>query len=96
MKGAKPRAETIGSGAFFIFVAEDAVHHGRATADRGHDDVPVDRLSDVGGVVAYRVADLLDGDAVAADGATWVEDDLAFFQPDRSSLTGPPSAVRDG
>jgi integrase len=54
-----------------------------------------DHLSDVGGVVAYHVADLLDGDA-AADGATWVEDDLASFQAGRSSLAGPPPAVRDG
>jgi hypothetical protein len=38
-------------------VVEDAVHHGRSPADRGHDHVAVDGLGDVGGLVAHSVAD---------------------------------------
>jgi hypothetical protein len=34
-ESAEPRAKAIGSGAFLIFGAEDAVHHGRLTPDRG-------------------------------------------------------------
>ena len=48
------------------FACEDAVHDCCATADRGDDDVPVDGLGDVGGLVAYGVADVLDRDAVMA------------------------------
>jgi len=35
VKAPKPRAKAIGLGAFFVFVAEDAVHDGRLTPDRG-------------------------------------------------------------
>ena len=47
-------------------VIEDAVHHGRSPADLGHDDVSVDGLGNVGGLVANRVADVLNRYAVAA------------------------------
>jgi hypothetical protein len=49
-----------------VVVAEHVVHYGCTAADRGDDYVPVDGLGDMGGLVAYRVADLLDRDAVAA------------------------------
>jgi hypothetical protein len=35
-----------------IVIVEDAVHHGRAAADLGHDHVAVDGFDDVGGLVA--------------------------------------------
>jgi hypothetical protein len=54
------------SGAFFVFVAEDVIHDRRSAAECGTDHVPLDSLGYVGGLVAYRVADLLDWDAVAA------------------------------
>ena len=47
-----------------LVVAKDVVHHGRFPADLGHDHVAVDGLGDVGGLVIYRVADLLDRDAL--------------------------------
>src|SRR5262245_15543585 len=53
------------TGAVFA-CAEHGVHDGRAALDRGDDDLAVDGLGDVGGLVAHGVADLLDGDAVAA------------------------------
>jgi hypothetical protein len=49
-----------------VWVAEDVVHDGGAAPDRGPDDVPVDGLGDVGRLVADRVADVLDRDAVTA------------------------------
>ena len=47
-------------------IVEDAAHDGRAAPDGGDDDVPVDGLGDVGGLVAHGVGDVLDGDTVAA------------------------------
>src|SRR5215471_16182232 len=49
-----------------LVVAEDVIHHGRSPADLGHDHVAVDSFGDVGGLVAHRVADLLDRHTVAA------------------------------
>ena len=48
-----------------VVVAEHVVRHGRSATDGRDDHVAVDDLGDVGGLVAYRVADLLDRDAVA-------------------------------
>jgi hypothetical protein len=49
-----------------VRVAEDVIHDGDPASDRRPDDVPVDGLSDVGRLVADRVTDVLDRDAVAA------------------------------
>src|SRR5450755_695009 len=45
-------------------VPEDVVHDACSAADRGDDDVPVDGLGNVGGLVAHRVADVLNRDTV--------------------------------
>ena len=47
-------------------VAEHVVHDARSASDRGDDDVPIDGLGDVRGLVAHRVADVLARDAVIA------------------------------
>jgi hypothetical protein len=39
--------------AVFSVFAEDGIHHIRPASDGGHDYVPVDRLCDVGGLVAH-------------------------------------------
>src|ERR1700742_3868240 len=43
-----------------VFVAEYVVHHGRSATDGRDDIMAVDGLGDVGGLVAYYVADVLD------------------------------------
>ena len=47
-------------------VCEDPVHDRCAAADGGDDHVAVDGLRDMGRLVSYRVADVLDRDAVVA------------------------------
>jgi hypothetical protein len=66
------RLRDLGVVAVVVYVAwiglgvEDAVHDHGAAADRGDDHVAVDGLGDVGGLVAYGVADVLDRDAIVA------------------------------
>jgi hypothetical protein len=62
----QPLPWPLGQSFWIGFVCEDAVHDRRAAADRGDDHVAVDGLRDVGGLVAYCVADVLDRDAVVA------------------------------
>ncbi len=52
-------------GAVVVVFVEDVVHDRRSPADRGDDHVSVDSYGDVGGLVAYGVADVLDRYAVA-------------------------------
>src|ERR1700722_881577 len=47
-------------------VPEDVVHDAGSAPDRGDDHMAVDGLGDVRGLVADRVADVLDRDAVVA------------------------------
>ena len=42
-----------------VVAAEHVVHNACSPADRGRDDVPVDGLGDVGGLVADGVGDVL-------------------------------------
>jgi hypothetical protein len=46
-----------------VLGAEDVIHDGCPAANGGNNDVPVDGLGDVRGLVANCVSDVLDGDA---------------------------------
>src|SRR5450759_2991609 len=72
-------------------VTEHVVHDTRPAADGGDDDVPVDGLGDVRGLVAHRVADVLDRDTVDAHDRHGGVTTLVSMPVTDAGLTGDPA-----